>query len=858
MEDFGGQAVRGYELRRLLGEGGLGVVYLAYQQVVDREVAVKVILPKYANHPEFIRRFEVEAHLVARLEHPFIVPLYDYWREPDRAYLVMRYLRGGSLRDLLHDRGPLDLTTIAHMLDQIAAGLRAAHRHGVVHRDIKPANILLDLEGNSYLADFGIAKDLGEGSGQDQAEAMIGSPGYISPEQVKSESVTPQADLYSLGVVLYELLTGEHPFPGETPSTLPFKHLMEPLPSLKAANVELPSALDAIIQRATAKAPADRFPDALSLAAAFREAIDAAQAVTDAAYEVPTVVGLTTDPAQPDVPTTLLDAALLDVENPYKGLRAFQEADASDFYGRDALVSRLLDRLAETGDAFRFLAIVGPSGSGKSSVVRAGVIPALRQGRLAGADKWYFTEMLPGAYPLDELELALLRISQNASFDLGEQLRRDERGLLRATRLVLPDDDSEMFLLIDQFEELFTLVEDEAAREHFLNNLLAAVLDPRSRLRLLITLRADFYDRPLLYEELGEVMRRRTEVVLPMTTAELERAIAGPAERIGLTLEPGLTDVIIADVEQQPGVLPLLQYALTELFERREHLRLTRDAYRASGGALRALADSAEDIYTGLGEPQQKVARQIFLRLITPGEGADDTRRRVRRDELPFGPDADAVIDAFGRRRLLTFDRDPVTRNPTVEVAHEALIGTWQRLREWITDSREALHLHRRLAAAKWRNYGRPWLINIPMKPSMWLGTTRTPMRMMKWRRSFGPQQGSWCCCICQPTAPGSILSKCCGDSFGTKLPTGYPRIERGRPCGIQHRGRAKRAKRHWGRQTGQSPRITRQRTKLHRLHTKTGTAPAWLAVLEDCPCHYLQSSFGGYHGEKDSKIRSA
>ncbi|HRL13310.1 MAG TPA: serine/threonine-protein kinase, partial [Aggregatilineales bacterium] len=161
MENLSGRIIKGYELRKLIGQGGFGAVYLATQRLIGREVAVKIILPQYANQPDFIRRFETEAQLIARLEHPHIVPLYDYWREPSGAYLVMRYLRGGSLSDSLRDHGPWSPEKTAETLAQIASALAVAHRQNVIHRDLKPENILLDELGNGYLSDFGIAKDLG-------------------------------------------------------------------------------------------------------------------------------------------------------------------------------------------------------------------------------------------------------------------------------------------------------------------------------------------------------------------------------------------------------------------------------------------------------------------------------------------------------------------------------------------------------------------------------------------------------------------------------------------------------------------------------------------------------------------------
>jgi WD40 repeat protein/DNA-binding SARP family transcriptional activator len=692
--------IRGYEIRERIGAGSFAVVYRAYQPHVGREVAIKAILPQYANQPDFIRRFEAESQLVARLEHPHIVPLYDYWREPGGAYLVMRWLRGGSLRAALQ-RGPWKVEAATRLVDQIATALAAAHRQGVVHRDIKPANILLDEEDNAYLSDFGIAKDMLRRPELTQTGALAGSPAYISPEQIQEQPVTPLSDIYSLGVVLYELLTGVHPFPDEPLATLLVKHLHEPLPAVTVLRPELPPAVDEVIQRATAKDPAQRFPDVLNLANTFRQALT-----------------VKADIVEPVVAIPAAEAA-----NPYKGLRPFYEADAADFFGREALIQQLLDRLAEADGMPHFLAVVGPSGSGKSSVVRAGLIPALRQGALPGSENWYVIQMLPGAQPLEELEAALLRIAVNPPESLLRQMREGEHGLLRAIKRVLPaadasPDQSELLLLIDQFEEVFILVEDESERVRFLEGLLAAATDPRGRLRVIVTLRADFYDRPLEYAGLGELMRQHTEVVLPLSSAELERAIAGPAERVGVELEPGLLAEIVADVTDQPGALPLLQYALTELFERRTGNLLTQEAYHALGGVLGALGQRAEELYQGLDAGGQEAARQLFLRLVTLGEGMEDTRRRVLRAELtslqPSAASAervhitpvvlDQVIDLYGRYRLLTFDRDPLTRGPTVEVAHEALLRGWGRLQKWLDANREDLRAHRRLtaAAAEW------------------------------------------------------------------------------------------------------------------------------------------------------------
>src|SRR5262245_2952504 len=182
MENLSGTEIKGYELLERIGAGGFGAVYRANQSTVGREVAVKVILPHFANQPDFIRRFETEAQLVARLEHLHIVPLYDYWREPDGAYLVMRWLRGGSLREALQRNGAFDLEETALLLDQISSGLALAHRHGIIHRDLKPGNILLDEDGNAYLGDFGIAKNTAVPGGITEPDAIVGSPDYLAPE----------------------------------------------------------------------------------------------------------------------------------------------------------------------------------------------------------------------------------------------------------------------------------------------------------------------------------------------------------------------------------------------------------------------------------------------------------------------------------------------------------------------------------------------------------------------------------------------------------------------------------------------------------------------------------------------------
>ena len=261
---YTGETMRGYEIGDRIGSGGYGEVYRATQLSVDRNVAIKVILPQYANDPKFHADFKAEARLVAQLEHTNIVPLYDYWQDEQGAFLVMRYVRGGSLKDMLEKQGALSLNRTVRLIEQIAEALAAAHDAAVVHRDLKPANILIDLRGNAYLTDFGIAKQLSDDNAS-ATNAIKGTFAYMSPEQIQEKAVSPQTDIYALGVMLHEVLAGQHPFHEASIGTLLFKHMQEPLPDIHAIRADLPRDVDDVIQKATAKAPADRYASVLEL-----------------------------------------------------------------------------------------------------------------------------------------------------------------------------------------------------------------------------------------------------------------------------------------------------------------------------------------------------------------------------------------------------------------------------------------------------------------------------------------------------------------------------------------------------------------------------------------------------------------
>ena len=399
------------------------------------------------------------------------------------------------------------------------------------------------------------------------------------------------------------------------------------------------------------------------------------------------------------------------VRNPYKGLRPFAEEDSPDFFGREALTARLVEGLGRVARASRLLIVVGPSGSGKSSAVRAGLIPALRAGALPGSDRWPIAVMLPGTRPFRELAAALQTIDPTAPPDLADQLARD--GGLPAVVAGIASPGTRVVLVIDQFEELYSLVADAAERARFVDGIVDALSAAESRLLVVATLRADFLDHPLGSPGLGELVRAGSELVTPLDRDELERAIVRPADSVGVRVDPGLVTEAITDVVRQPGELPLLQYALTELFERSDRNRLTREGYAAIGGVLGALGRRADDAYAAQDLEGREIVRQVFLRLAAVGETGEPTARRVPRSELLAQGDdparVEAVVDEFGRRRLLSFDRDAVTGETSVQVAHEALLGHWPRLAGWIDEAREDLWNRRRLAdaAADWIHAGR-------------------------------------------------------------------------------------------------------------------------------------------------------
>ncbi|MEA2475782.1 MAG: hypothetical protein QOE06_3697 [Thermoleophilaceae bacterium] len=410
-------------------------------------------------------------------------------------------------------------------------------------------------------------------------------------------------------------------------------------------------------------------------------------------------------PFGPEVPVARRD----DVA-PYRGLRSFGEQDARFFFGRDGEVQRLLEKLKRS----RFVAVLGPSGCGKSSLVQAGLVPELRAAALAHGDQSHVCVLRPGAAPLTALaaQLATLVPGQAMQATLYA-LTRDARTLHLSVELALANGPAagRVVVIVDQLEEVFTLCRDETQRRQLFCLLLDAATAPGGRTVVIVTLRTDFYARCASYPEFAQLIGAQQMLIGAMDSDGLRQAIEEPAYRVGLELEEGLPGTILADVAAEPGALPLLEHALLELWERRRGVMLTLEGYRQAGGVHGALAQRADQIFDEFSPEQQQIARRTLLRLTQPGEGTEDTRRRVPRSEISPADGADnfdVVLGGLVDGRLLTTGRDD-TGQQVIDVSHEALIRGWPRLRRWIDADRAGLLIHRRLtdAAHQWDTLNR-------------------------------------------------------------------------------------------------------------------------------------------------------
>lgn len=275
MSDFtlNGKQIGQYQIVEQIGQGGMATVYKAFQPSINRYVAIKILPSQYAQDPNFVKRFEHEAKAIAALEHPHILPVYDFGTQDGLTYMVMRYIPEGTLSNLMGQ--PISNERVVRLIGAMARALDYAHKQGVVHRDIKPSNILIDKNGEALLTDFGIAKMM-ETTGATQltgAGSVLGTPAYMSPEQAKGQTVDGRSDIYSLGVVLYELLTGQQPFRADTPLAVVLKHVSEPLAPPRTVKADIPEPLERIVLKAMAKDPAQRYQSAGEMEQALNTAL---------------------------------------------------------------------------------------------------------------------------------------------------------------------------------------------------------------------------------------------------------------------------------------------------------------------------------------------------------------------------------------------------------------------------------------------------------------------------------------------------------------------------------------------------------------------------------------------------------
>ena len=392
-------------------------------------------------------------------------------------------------------------------------------------------------------------------------------------------------------------------------------------------------------------------------------------------------------------------------QNPFKGLEAFQQTDAHFFFGRENMIARSLKRMQET----HFIAFVGASGSGKSSLVRAGILPALRNGKIPSSETWRTAIFTPGAQPLESLVTRImpyLEVDDTRTIERVIKNIQDPEIVKQYVDDILDDapSDSRLLIVIDQFEEVFTRA-SVAEAKMFVDTLVNVVNTPNIRIQFIITMRADFFGSLSNYPRLAQLFEQQNMVIVTeMTAANIRRAIEGPVEAVGLKYEDGLVDRILDDVRSQPGSLPLLQYALRQLFDKRQGAVLTHSAYDEVGGVRRALAQHAEEIFSTLSEAQQETTRRLLLRLVEVSSSGEATRRRVARTELKFEDidesAVDEVIDILtaADSRLLITSREISTEEDSsstpiiwLEVSHEALIREWDRFKTWVSSRLEDL-----------------------------------------------------------------------------------------------------------------------------------------------------------------------
>ena len=633
-----------------LGRGGMGIVYLAHDTALQRQVAIKFIAEPHPD-PRLRRSFEDEARLLASLQHPNIVTVFRAGQVEDHPYLVSEYVVGRSLAKL---PVPLPWPRVLALGTGLARGLAAAHRQGVLHRDIKPSNAIETADGTVKLLDFGLAQRIGAGgpAGPSRERTVAGTPRYMAPEVREGALATPRSDLYSLGLVLHELCAGRAP--------------------REAAEAPAPVVdpdLRAIIERCTRPDPEERFASADLLV----------EALERLAARVPAALSA----------------------SPYRGLAAYEAEHQALFFGRDGDIQRVLERL----DRQRLVLVAADSGVGKSSLCRAGVLPRVATGAIAGGRPLAVRLLAPGRRPLRALAAALAPALPPAQSERLTASAADPRRLGPCARAACEQLGGAL-VFVDQLEELITLASpDEAAA---FTRVLEELVGPPGPARLLLTVRADFLARVAALPGLGDEVERALYFLRPMTAEGLREAIVGPARACGVAFESGaLVQDLVDSAARGSGELPLLSFALTALWERRDvpGARITRAALDEVGGVAGLLSRHADGVVARLAPAQQRAARRLLIGLVT----TEDTRGERTEEDLELASeDARVALRALVEGRLL--QARSVAGRVSYQIAHDALIQRWTRLRQWLDDDIGHRAVRQRLeaASAEWDRLHRP------------------------------------------------------------------------------------------------------------------------------------------------------
>ncbi len=728
MTDLTGKSLGKYKIVSRIDKGAMGEVYKGYHTSLNRNVAIKVLLPHLSAAADFIERFEREAAIVARLRHTNIMQVYDFDVVDDLYYMVMEYIDGPTLKSEMRQRHSsgraLTLFEIGYITNALASALDYAHVRGVIHRDIKPANVMFNAEGQIVLTDFGIVHIIGDGNTQETG-TILGTPAYMSPEQGTGQPVNSPSDIYAFGVMLYEMLTHQLPFTGANAIDVITQHIHTPPPHPRQIRKDMPIELEQVLLKALHKDPAHRQQKAGQLAREFRHAIGMS------AEQAMAYINITTIPPT-SVPDMINQATMVEAEagvtmlapslpghtefvhgaGPYRGLFAFREEDAKFFFGREEFTEQLQDLVKKQP----LVAVVGSSGSGKSSVVFAGLVATLRQ-----EGQWLIEDFRPSSHPFQALAGALVPLlhpdtpAQNRPAlveQFANALQKGERRLYEVIQQLIDSQPTgtRLLLIADQFEEMFTLCEDVAMRHRFMDELVEAIDIQKFReeqnFSLVLTLRADFLGQALAYRPFATALQSADVKLGPMSRQDLVRAIANPAKRLGVTFEPGLVMRIVGDVGDEPGNLPLLEFALSALWSLREHNQMTHDAYVQIGGVAGALARHANEVYASLTPQEQKLARRAFAQMVQPGDGTEDTRRVAVREDLTA--EEWQLAQKLANERLVVTGVNEAGKE-TVEVVHEALIRSWGLLRQWMSEDRNYRSWQERLRSAmnQWQSSGR-------------------------------------------------------------------------------------------------------------------------------------------------------